>query len=84
MKKQSAGAMAFERSHKLAFVWDMCGLVILFPEPNTTPLVSLDNCSTLTISDLFVAHSSLHPIDPIASSSSSFETQKLCQECDIF
>ena len=30
---------------------------------DTTPLVSLDNLSTLTISDLFVAHSCFHPID---------------------
>ena len=30
----------------------------------STPLVSLDNSSNLTISDLFVAHSSFHPIDP--------------------
>ena len=34
------------------------------PNTNTTPLVSLDNSSTLTISDLFVAHSCFHPIDP--------------------
>ena len=31
---------------------------------NTTPLVSLDNTSTLTISDLFVAHSCFQPIEP--------------------
>ena len=34
------------------------------PQPNTTPFVSLNNSSTLTISDLFVAHSCFHPIDP--------------------
>ena len=34
------------------------------PNTNTIPLVSLDNSSTLTISDLFVAHSCFHPIDP--------------------
>ena len=34
------------------------------PNTNTTPLVSLDNSSTPVISDLFVAHSCLHPIDP--------------------
>ena len=33
-------------------------------QTHTTPLVSLDNSSTLTISDLFVAHSCFHPIDP--------------------
>ena len=32
------------------------------PNTNTTPLVSLDNPSTLTISDLFEAHSSFHLI----------------------
>ena len=31
-------------------------------QPNTTPLVNLDNPSTLTISDLFKAHSSFHLI----------------------
>ena len=30
---------------------------------NTPPLVSLDNSSTLTISNIFVAHSSFYPID---------------------
>ena len=34
------------------------------PNTNTTPLVSLNDSSTLTISDLFVAHSCFHPIDP--------------------
>ena len=34
------------------------------PNTNTTPLVSLDNSSTLKISDLFVAHSCFQPIDP--------------------
>ena len=34
------------------------------PNTNTTPLVSLDNSSTLTISDLFVAHSCFQPVDP--------------------
>ena len=33
------------------------------PNTNTPPLVSLDNSSTLTISDIFVAHSSFYPID---------------------
>ena len=32
------------------------------PNTNTTPLVSLDNPSTLTISDLFEARSSFHLI----------------------
>ena len=34
------------------------------PNTNTIPLVSLDNSSTLTISDLFAAHSCFHLIDP--------------------
>ena len=34
------------------------------PNTNTTPLVSLDNSPTLIISDLVVAHSFFHPIDP--------------------
>ena len=35
-----------------------------FSKSNTTPLVSLDNSSNLTISELFVAHYSFHPVDP--------------------
>ena len=31
---------------------------------HATPLVSLDNSTTLTISDLFVVHSCSHPTDP--------------------
>ena len=34
------------------------------PNTNATPLMSLDNSSTLTISDLFVAHSCFQPVDP--------------------
>ena len=34
------------------------------PNTNTTPLVSLDNLSTLTISNLFVAYSCFPPVDP--------------------
>ena len=41
----------------------MGGLVILFSKQNTTPFVSLDNLSTITISDFYAAHSSFHPID---------------------
>ena len=63
MVGQSGGARAFKTSHNSAFVWDMGSLVILFSKPNTTPFVSLDNSSTLTISDLFLAHSSFHPVD---------------------
>ena len=64
MERQSGGARAFKMSHNSASVWDMSGLVILFSKPSTTPLMSLDNSSTLTVSDLFVAHSSFHPEDP--------------------
>ena len=43
-----------------------CAIFLYKTQPNTdtTPLVSLDNSFTLTISDLFVAHSCFHPTDP--------------------
>ena len=63
MEGQSRGARTFKTFHNSAFVWDMSDLVILFSNPNTSTFVSLNNSSTLTISDLFLAHSSVHAID---------------------
>ena len=60
--KPIAGVNEAKISSKIA---KMCYIAIQKqPNTNTTPLVSLDNSSTLTISDLFVAHSCFHPIDP--------------------
>ena len=60
MRRKSGRARDFKISHKSA----LGGLVILFSKTNTTPLVSLDNSFTLTISDRYVAYSSFYPIDP--------------------